>query len=239
MYRIEANPSVDKHKTQTLNLKTSTLNPQPLNLPHGGIRPFHQKSTCLTELTSGPYVVQIWSRNARNFEETKRSYSTVWQAKTPIPKPPNSPRCTTWKQSTRSTSPRSGDFWRACNLRTRKLTRRSRPPKRCVSLLITECIKEVPPLLPDPCHFQNYDQSMSQLSSGSEGPWSFSWIDLLDSSPNPTPFEFECREPYGGLSRRFRPKLCSTYRLVRCLCSKLFLIGTTKINGPVCQYHCV
>jgi len=30
--------------------------------PHGGIRPFHQKST-LTPLTLRPYVVQIWARN--------------------------------------------------------------------------------------------------------------------------------------------------------------------------------
>ena len=36
-------------------------------------------------------------------------------------------------------------------------------------LLITEFIKEVSPFLPNPCHFQNCDQSMSQLSSGSEG----------------------------------------------------------------------
>ena len=31
-------------------------------------RPFHQKSTCLTQLTLGPYVVKNWSRYARNFE---------------------------------------------------------------------------------------------------------------------------------------------------------------------------
>jgi len=31
--------------------------------PHGGVRPFHQKSTCLTQLTLVPKVVQIWSRN--------------------------------------------------------------------------------------------------------------------------------------------------------------------------------
>ena len=31
--------------------------------PHGGVRPVHQKSTCLTQLTLGPRVVQIWSRN--------------------------------------------------------------------------------------------------------------------------------------------------------------------------------
>jgi hypothetical protein len=31
--------------------------------PHGGVRAFHQKTTCLTQLTLGPCVVQIWSRN--------------------------------------------------------------------------------------------------------------------------------------------------------------------------------
>ena len=30
---------------------------------HGGLRPFHQKSTCLTQLTLGPCVVHIWTRN--------------------------------------------------------------------------------------------------------------------------------------------------------------------------------
>ena len=34
--------------------------------PHGGVRPFHQKSTCLTRLTLGPNVVQIWSRYPSN-----------------------------------------------------------------------------------------------------------------------------------------------------------------------------
>ena len=32
--------------------------------PHGGVRPFHQKSTCLSQLNLGPHVGQIWSRNA-------------------------------------------------------------------------------------------------------------------------------------------------------------------------------
>jgi len=36
--------------------------------PHGGVRPFLQKSTCLTQLT---YVVQMWSRNPQKFEATK------------------------------------------------------------------------------------------------------------------------------------------------------------------------
>jgi len=44
--------------------------------PHGGVRPFHQKSTCVTQLTLGPYVVQIWSRHGRNFEPTKHAFST-------------------------------------------------------------------------------------------------------------------------------------------------------------------
>ena len=32
-------------------------------LPHGGVRPFHHKSICLTQLMSESHVVQIWSRN--------------------------------------------------------------------------------------------------------------------------------------------------------------------------------
>ena len=48
------------------------------SLPHGGVRPFHQKSTCLTQLTLGPYVVQIWPRYGRNFDQTKSAYSTEW-----------------------------------------------------------------------------------------------------------------------------------------------------------------
>ena len=33
----------------------------PHTQPHGRARPFHEKSTCLTQSPSGPYVVQIWS----------------------------------------------------------------------------------------------------------------------------------------------------------------------------------
>ena len=36
--------------------------------PHGGPRPFHQKSNCLAQLNSGSYVVQSWSRCGRNFD---------------------------------------------------------------------------------------------------------------------------------------------------------------------------
>jgi len=42
--------------------RRTRLRPVP-NLPHGGLRTFHQKSTCTTQLTSGPDVVQVWSRN--------------------------------------------------------------------------------------------------------------------------------------------------------------------------------
>ena len=42
-----------------------------LDSPLGGVRPVHQMSTCRTELTLGPHVVQIWSRNVRKFERTK------------------------------------------------------------------------------------------------------------------------------------------------------------------------
>ena len=37
-------------------------------VPPGGVHRFHQKSTCLTQLTLGPYVVQIWSRSTPEYE---------------------------------------------------------------------------------------------------------------------------------------------------------------------------
>jgi len=49
-----------------------------LSNPHGGVRPFQQKSSCLTQLTLGPNVEQLWSRNVRKSERTKPSNSTVW-----------------------------------------------------------------------------------------------------------------------------------------------------------------
>jgi len=41
----------------------------------------HQRSTCITQLTVGPYVVQNWSRNPRISEATKPANSTVWCAR--------------------------------------------------------------------------------------------------------------------------------------------------------------
>ena len=34
-------------------------------IPHGGVRPFHRKSTRITQSGSGSHAVHIWSRNAR------------------------------------------------------------------------------------------------------------------------------------------------------------------------------
>ena len=64
-------------------------------LPHGAVRFFHPKSTCLTQSTLGPRAVQIWSRDARKFEllVTKPSKFTVWrpnlQPRTTKPQTPN------------------------------------------------------------------------------------------------------------------------------------------------------
>ena len=30
--------------------------------PHGGLRPLHQRSTCITQLICGPFLVRIWPR---------------------------------------------------------------------------------------------------------------------------------------------------------------------------------
>jgi len=47
-------------------------------MPHGRVRPFLQKSTCLTSSTSGLYAVQICSRDVPHFEGTKLSSCAVW-----------------------------------------------------------------------------------------------------------------------------------------------------------------
>ena len=52
----------------------------PALQPHGGVRPCHQKSICLTQSTLGPDVVHTWSRYSPNLEETNPSYTTVWSA---------------------------------------------------------------------------------------------------------------------------------------------------------------
>jgi len=45
--------------------------------PHSGLRPFQQKSTRLTQLNSGPHVVQIWSRYVKTFDPTRPMKSRV------------------------------------------------------------------------------------------------------------------------------------------------------------------
>ena len=49
---------------------------RPCESPHGGVRPFHQKSICLTELSSGPYAVRFDHGTPHDLGSTKASYST-------------------------------------------------------------------------------------------------------------------------------------------------------------------
>ena len=57
--------------------------------------------------------------------------------------------------------------------------------RRITRLLVTELIKEVSPLLPNPCHFQDYDRSMlSPAQPGSEG------CLPVDVGPTPSPESF-------------------------------------------------
>ena len=37
--------------------------------PHDGLRPFHEKSTCLKQMTLGPYVVESWSLTPQTWGE--------------------------------------------------------------------------------------------------------------------------------------------------------------------------
>ena len=48
------------------------------NIPHGRVRPSHQKSICITQSTLGPHVVQIWSRNSNiQTSETRKIHGGV------------------------------------------------------------------------------------------------------------------------------------------------------------------
>ena len=62
-------------------------------VPHGGVRPFHQKSTCLKRFTLGSYVVQIWSCTPQNGEATKLSNTTEWMEKTAVLASASKNRC--------------------------------------------------------------------------------------------------------------------------------------------------
>ena len=55
-------------------LTTQIMNYHYFDPPHVGVRPFHQKSTCIKQFTLGPYVVQIWTRYARKFEPNFRIF---------------------------------------------------------------------------------------------------------------------------------------------------------------------
>ena len=53
----------------------------PTHQPHGGVRPFHQKSTCLTQSTLRSYLLQTWSYNTPKLgpNETRVAHRTVEQ----------------------------------------------------------------------------------------------------------------------------------------------------------------
>ena len=51
------------HTSQPPSYGTASQDPCVQPLPHGGARPFHPKSTCISRLTLGPNVVQIWSHD--------------------------------------------------------------------------------------------------------------------------------------------------------------------------------
>ena len=50
----------------------------PSILSHSGLRPFHRKSTCTTQITLGPDVAHIWSHSPPILQGTKTSNSTAW-----------------------------------------------------------------------------------------------------------------------------------------------------------------
>ena len=59
-------------------LQQAAQQPFPNLAPtYGGLRPCHQKSIFITQSTSGPDVVQIWSRDAHNCEPTNPSKSLL------------------------------------------------------------------------------------------------------------------------------------------------------------------
>jgi len=75
---INARPPLPRPRIDT-NMETGPR-PTPRRVVHGAARPFHQKSTCLTQSTLGPYVVQIWSRTTPSLGRTNPAYSTEWDA---------------------------------------------------------------------------------------------------------------------------------------------------------------
>jgi len=86
MYTVSYEPLYTvSYERGTERFRQGTRSSSPLLLlsllicySHGGVRLFIQTSTCLTQSTSGPYVVQIWSRKVRKSEPKKPSNSTEW-----------------------------------------------------------------------------------------------------------------------------------------------------------------
>ena len=57
--------------------------PETRSPTHDGLRQFHQKSSCITQLTSGLHVVHMWSRTPPILGGTKPAWPTVWVGTNP------------------------------------------------------------------------------------------------------------------------------------------------------------
>ena len=83
-------------------------------VPHGGERLFHQKSTCFTQFTSGPCVMQTWSHNTPDFgpNETCVGFPAnefaVWRLTGSTHDAQTHGRRTRWGVA------RLSSFWQAC-----------------------------------------------------------------------------------------------------------------------------
>ena len=74
------------HTPRPFNAKSTCLKffSSKVNLSHDLfiksqlVRPFHPMSSCLTQLSLGPYVVSIWSRNVQIYGRKKPSTFTEW-----------------------------------------------------------------------------------------------------------------------------------------------------------------
>jgi len=66
IFRVDSNSTPYRSASNVLCVEPR-FTQREQGVPHGGLRPFHQWSNCITQLTLGPYVVQIWSHNTLKF----------------------------------------------------------------------------------------------------------------------------------------------------------------------------
>ena len=64
----------NSHRVQKPYTLKDCLQVDMLGLNRGGVQPFHQKSTCITQWTPGRYLAHIWSRYDKKIDPTKPAY---------------------------------------------------------------------------------------------------------------------------------------------------------------------